>query len=353
MTLLCQDEREGYGEGLDLGVAYLTLGCLRDEAVAERVELVSGRNETETWKEVNAASLPPMFKTFRKEFAAQLSERFKLDTMPSKHVMLSLKLNPSINLAPDSPLLAGKSAMAELMDAEYTRALRRQAIHRCQATSSDATSPTDRATPAPVEAAPGAPDTPEPDAAAPDLTAPAAPGFKRRKGLLGMVVAQQSNLPSTGVDEQSTIDKEVKAEMESFRLVRETVLESGQKHELYEGSDLFNLRKFWAKHKTLLPLHFAVYVAEVAPKKAAAANVETVFSGAGKFMEEAKSTGPTLLQRMTRLHYNWKYEFLRPTIESVVARYKLKFQARSSALDSAPNPLPAGSSAQHAAMGPR
>ena len=31
MTLLCQDEREGYGEGLDLGVAYLTLGCLRHQ----------------------------------------------------------------------------------------------------------------------------------------------------------------------------------------------------------------------------------------------------------------------------------------------------------------------------------
>ena len=49
-------------------------------------------------------------------------------------------------------------------------------------------------------------------------------------------------------------------------------------------------------------------MAEVGPKKAAAANVETVFSGApGKFAEEADSTGDVLLRRMTRLHYNWNY----------------------------------------------
>ena len=42
-------------------------------------------------------------------------------------------------------------------------------------------------------------------------------------------------------------------------------------------------------------------------------------------MEEAGSTGPTLLQRITRLHHNWKYPFLRPTNEAVVKRYKQKF----------------------------
>ena len=60
------------------------------------------------------------------------------------------------------------------------------------------------------------------------------------------------------------------------------------------------------------------------PKKAAAANVETVFSGAGKFAEEADSTGDVLLRRMTRLHYNWNYDFLRPSIESVIKHYDKK-----------------------------
>lgn len=40
-------EREGYGEGLDLGICYLTMGVARDEAVADRVELMSGRKETD------------------------------------------------------------------------------------------------------------------------------------------------------------------------------------------------------------------------------------------------------------------------------------------------------------------
>lgn len=41
-------------------------------------------------------------------------------------------------------------------------------------------------------------------------------------------------------------------------------------------------------------------------KKVAASNVESVFSGAGKFTEEAKLTGPVLLQRIVKLHYNFK-----------------------------------------------
>ena len=64
-------------------------------------------------------------------------------------------------------------------------------------------------------------------------------------------------------------------------------------------------------------------------KKAASANVETVFSGAGKFTEEAKSTGPTLLRRMVQLHYNWKYTFLRPSIEQVIRRYKEKWPGQT------------------------
>ena len=46
------------------------------------------------------------------------------------------------------------------------------------------------------------------------------------------------------------------------------------------------VRQFWIDHQKALPLHFAVYQAQVAPLKAAAANVESVFSGAGKFTDE-------------------------------------------------------------------
>ena len=98
----------------------------------------------------------------------------------------------------------------------------------------------------------------------------------------------------------------------------------GLKHEYYYGSVRFNTRKFWADYRKSLPLHYAVYLAEVACKRAAAANVESVFSGAGKFTDEASSAGHVLLRRMVKLHYNWKFEFVRPTIDEVCERYKLK-----------------------------
>ena len=45
---------------------------------------------------------------------------------------------------------------------------------------------------------------------------------------------------------------------------------------------------------------------------------------------QATFAGPTLLQRMVKLHYNWKYIFLRPTIEEITKRYKDKFGRPSS-----------------------
>ena len=92
---------------------------------------------------------------------------------------------------------------------------------------------------------------------------------------------------------------------------------------------------FWADHKETLPLHYSVYVAEVGCKKAAAANVESVFSGAGKFTEEAKSAGHMLLSRMVRLHYNWKYPFLQPSIKEIIERYNVKFRPTKAAPPSA------------------
>ena len=42
----------------------------------------------------------------------------------------------------------------------------------------------------------------------------------------------------------------------------------------------------------------------------------------------AAHTGPgVLLMRIVRLHYNWKYDFIRPSIKAVCARYMEKFHA--------------------------
>ena len=130
----------------------------------------------------------------------------------------------------------------------------------------------------------------------------------------------------------------------------------------YQGGKRFNLFSFWADHKSALPLHEKVFraevgpqlhqtrnqgsshmlprgpcltipgllpnmdLAQVGPKKAAAANVDSVFSGAGKFTDEAKSAGPKLVSRVTKLHYDWKYDFLYPTNKQVVDRYNQTFR---------------------------
>ena len=63
MTLVTQDNADGYREGVGLDLNYIMLTGARDEARAERVELVSGRGEDEMWKETNATQLPAAFRT--------------------------------------------------------------------------------------------------------------------------------------------------------------------------------------------------------------------------------------------------------------------------------------------------
>ena len=65
---------------------------------------------------------------------------------------------------------------------------------------------------------------------------------------------------------------------------------------------------------------------EVGCKQSVATSFESVFSGAGKFTAEAPWNGAELLSRMVKLHYNWKYLFLRPTMLQIIERYNLKFQ---------------------------
>ena len=326
---------------MDLGIAYLLVSGMRDEAVADKVELVSGRKESESWKEVNGTSLPAIFQTFRKLLAQQLIKRFQLDSTPNKHVLLALQINPSVNTTPDGPLLKGKSAKAELMHAEYKRALRRQAHRKKQnsnanaptivATAAAAPGPTPAPTPAPAAAA-AAPTPVRDAAAAPEWAQGARAGKRQRTGLLGTVMAQQhTETQAADGDATSDIDKAVESEIDNFNVISTRILAEGMSNTYFEGGQLFNLHKFWADHKKSLPLHFSVYLAEVGCKKAAAANVESVFPGAGKFTEEAKSAQADLLQRMIKMHYNWKYPFLRPTIEEVCKRYKEKFSSDAAA----------------------
>ena len=76
------------------------------------------------------------------------------------------------------------------------------------------------------------------------------------------------------------IDKLVEKESGDFDIISHKILGQGADCKYYEGGNRFNLHKFWSEHKEVLPVHYAVYVADVGCKKSAAANVEDVFSGA-------------------------------------------------------------------------
>lgn len=223
ITLLSQIDDGSLGEGIDLGLAYVLLQMMREEARADRVEVVSGRNHTEVWKEVNAAGLPSMFKTFRTVFASQLCDRFHLDSTPDKHTLLALKMHPAINTALDSPQLLGKSAKAELMQAEYKRALRRQfkakaAIMQQKTTvliEDDDINQHELGEPS----TPTSTRTPE---------AVAEPGPKRRKGLMGVMLASQSMQQPARTDdfhaEENTGEAEILGEIETFDLISQRIL---------------------------------------------------------------------------------------------------------------------------------
>ena len=67
-------------------------------------------------------------------------------------------------------------------------------------------------------------------------------------------------------------------------------------------------------------------LAEVGCAKVASANVETVFSGAhggaGRISIKSGTLDPQILSDYAFLHYNYKYEWLRPTLDEIVAAYK-------------------------------
>jgi hypothetical protein len=53
----------------------------------------------------------------------------------------------------------------------------------------------------------------------------------------------------------------------------------------------------------------------------ASANVEVVFSDAGRISMKSHSFDPHLLSDYAFLHYNYKYDWLRPRLEEIVAAY--------------------------------
>ena len=62
-------------------------------------------------------------------------------------------------------------------------------------------------------------------------------------------------------------------------------------------------------------------VAEVGCAKVASANIETVFSGAGRISGKSRTLSPTLLSDYAINHYNYKYDWLRPSLDEIIKAY--------------------------------
>ena len=72
----------------------------------------------------------------------------------------------------------------------------------------------------------------------------------------------------------------------------------------------------------MLPIHAKVYRGESGPMKGASSNVESIFSGVKRLLGDFAATmSPDILEMYVFIHYNWQYEFMRPTIEEIVAAY--------------------------------
>ena len=59
----------------------------------------------------------------------------------------------------------------------------------------------------------------------------------------------------------------------------------------------------------------------------ASANVESVFSGAGRISARSQTMDPLLLSHYAFCHYNYKYDWLRPTLKEILKAYKKLYGA--------------------------
>ena len=248
-----------------------------------------------------------MFRTFREIFSEEANRRFNLKGTPDEHTLLCLKMNPFLDMSPAGPF--GKRATQELMEGRYKTALRMRLRHRQAAASSTSASTKSASsssapTPAPRPASTSA-STPSPGAAQP-------PGGKRIK-MMSLSSRLYLKAPVALDSEETTITIEIEA-YNAFCTTADL-----SKYASEEGR--IDLNSFWSDHRKALPIHYLVYLGDCASKRASSAAVETVYSGATKLSDEAQMMADDMLAAYVFNHYNWQYEFLRPTVAEIVQEY--------------------------------
>ena len=111
-STLLQKGDMGLSEAWRLGLA------LVQESSAPKLWVVTGDEKHEEWKQMAATNLVGFASTFRRILVTELSARFNFNGVPNKHVLLALRLDPSVDTTAESELLKSKPSFLELMDAE-------------------------------------------------------------------------------------------------------------------------------------------------------------------------------------------------------------------------------------------
>ena len=294
--------------GIGLDDAYLMVSLLKQLNDAPRLAVVSGRDETESWDEVQTNKLHPMIKQFRIVFSSEIDKRFHITTTPSKHVLLALKMNPSIDTSREGPLFKNKPAAHALMEAEYKQKLRTRSLH-IQRHGIAAKKSLGR-----VQCAPNSPSV-RPDInnrPCPDSSSSSCASSSKRSKISLLAYSTFNRPTSTPTDVVQ--DVEVENEIKLFA-------QAGDLSKFEDEQKRFDKSAFWNEKRDTLPIHYNVYLADCASKKAASANVETVFCGAKKLSDNAPSMGDDLLGAYVSNHVNWQYEWLRPHVHDIVCNY--------------------------------
>ena len=296
-------------EGMGLSMGYQMATILHESTTAVRVSIVSGSSKEGDWKEVHGNTLPTMFQKQREIFGTQMDERFKVTGTPDKPTLLALAMDPSVDTTHEG-IFSSRSAAQELMDGEYRRGLMRRG-HAISRKQKQVSSPSKSKGGAPASSALGKRP----------LSAPKAGSSKKGPSSVLALMSGKPKVesPRAPADGHDTMLEAVKAEETKYATISESIQADPS---AFEQKGIFDQGKFWVAHKQTLPIHYALWVSEVGCAKVASANIETVFSGAGRISNKSRKLSPEILSNYAFCHYNYKYDWLRPSLDEIIKAYK-------------------------------
>ena len=290
-------------EGMGLSMGFKFAKVCKDDATHTKVNVVSGTSKDGDWKQIAASTLPDMFKLQRRIFAEQLELRFKVDGTPDSYTLLALKMDPSVNTTEADGIFKTRKASQQLMDGVYRRRLvRRQKMLTAGNPSS----------------VPAKRVAPSKDSDDPPKRSKPVGVLSRVSQCYGQSSSEQQGQKSASMDVTDNSLEFVKLEEAKYASICANVFHHPDQ---YMVDGMFDLAQFWAEQKFVLPIHYSLWLAEVGCAKVASSNVETVFSGAGRISAKSHKLDTGLLSDYAFLHYNYKYDWLRPTVQEIVEAY--------------------------------